>query len=97
MVNTKKYPIEWEFTSIAKEFSVYSGSTPSRIHPEYFEGNIPWVSSGELNYDIIIDTTEHITISAVKDANLRIIPKGAFLIAITGLEGLLEPEVDVQY
>ncbi len=65
-----------------------SGSTPSRTHPEYFQGNIPWVSSGELNHGIILDTKEHITITAVKETNLKILQKGTFLIAITGLEAL---------
>lgn len=63
-----------------------SGQTPYRAKPEYYKGNIPWITSGELNYNIITNTMEKITPKAVHDTNLKIIPKGTFLFAITGLE-----------
>lgn len=80
-------PADWsikEFHEVMDGFS--SGQTPYRGKPEFFKGNIPWITSGELNYNIIIDTIEKITNEGVKDANLKIIPKGTFLFAITGLE-----------
>lgn len=63
-----------------------SGATPFRGTSEYFEGSIKWVSSGELNYNHITDTIEHISISAMKETNLTMHPAGTFLMAITGLE-----------
>jgi len=43
-----------------------SGGTPSRENPEFFKGDVKWVSSGELNHNVIRDTIEHISINAVK-------------------------------
>jgi len=63
-----------------------SGSTPYRGRPEYYKGNIRWITSGELNYNVIYDTLEHISYEAVRKANLTIHPPGTFLMAITGLE-----------
>src|SRR5437016_4943731 len=63
-----------------------SGSTPSRTRPDFYDGNILWVTSGELDYNVILDTAEKITSDAVKDANLKLFPAGTFLLAITGLE-----------
>ncbi|MDN5201211.1 restriction endonuclease subunit S [Fulvivirgaceae bacterium BMA10] len=63
-----------------------TGMTPSRQKPEYFNGKIPWITSGELNYNTITKTREYITEEAVKDTNLRIYPPGTLFIAITGLE-----------
>lgn len=63
-----------------------SGATPYRGIPEYYCGKIKWVSSGELNYDYITDTVEHITDKAIKDTSLSTHPSGTFLMAITGLE-----------
>lgn len=63
-----------------------SGATPYRGRPEFYKGSIPWVSSGELNYNVITDTVEHVTDEAVRSANLRLHPAGTFLMAITGLE-----------
>lgn len=63
-----------------------SGSTPSRNKPEFYKGNIRWITSGELNYNRIIDTQEKITKEALITANLKLIPPNTFLMAITGLE-----------
>jgi type I restriction enzyme S subunit len=73
-----------EFQEVMEGFS--SGQTPYRGNPEFFRGDIPWITSGELNYNIVVDTKEKITPEGMKDANLKKIPKGTFLIAITGLE-----------
>jgi type I restriction enzyme S subunit len=80
-------PEDWEiceFQEVMTGFS--SGQTPSRTRPEYYTGSIPWITSGELNYGIITDTFEKITFEALEKTNLKIIPKGTFLFAITGLE-----------
>lgn len=63
-----------------------SGATPFRGQPEYYNGKVRWVSSGELNYNIINDTLEHISVEAQQTTNLTLHPKGTFLMAITGLE-----------
>ena len=60
--------------------------TPYRGKPEFYKGNIPWITSGELNYNTISDTHEKITKEAVIKTNLKILPIGTFLMAITGLE-----------
>lgn len=63
-----------------------SGATPYRGNPTFYKGSIKWVSSGELNYNRIMDTLEHISPVAKEKANLTIHPAGTFLMAITGLE-----------
>ncbi|MFL0089531.1 restriction endonuclease subunit S [Tenacibaculum maritimum] len=80
-------PTDWitcQFQEVLTGFS--SGMTPYRAIPEYYKGNIPWITSGELNYNVITDTIEKITQEAVVKTNLKILPKGTFLMAITGLE-----------
>lgn len=66
--------------------SCSSGATPYRGHPEYYKGTIKWITSGELNYNLITDTIEHISEEAVEKTNLKVHPAGTFLMAITGLE-----------
>lgn len=63
-----------------------SGATPYRGKLEYYKGFIKWVSSGELNYNKIYDTFEHISDDARMDTCLTLHPPGTFLMAITGLE-----------
>lgn len=63
-----------------------SGATPYRGRAEFYKGTVKWISSGELNYNVIGDTIEHISEEAVRKTNLKIHPAGTFLMAITGLE-----------
>lgn len=63
-----------------------SGATPLRSHPEYYRGSIRWISSGELNCNVIDETIEHISTEALEKTNLKLHPAGTFLMAITGLE-----------
>lgn len=80
-------PLDWKSVTFEDCISGFSsGSTPSRSVPEYFTGNINWITSGELNYNIINATKEKVTVEAIKNSNLRILETGTFLIAITGLE-----------
>jgi type I restriction enzyme S subunit len=80
-------PEKWSILKIGDIYkNLRTGSTPSRRYPEYFKGDILWVTSGELKYKLITDTIEKITEKAVRDTNLKIYPAGTFFIAITGLE-----------
>lgn len=80
-------PEDWQesnLSEVLKDFT--TGATPYRGVKYFYSGNIPWVSSGELNYNYIIDTNEHITEDAQQKTNLKLYPSGTFLMAITGLE-----------
>jgi type I restriction enzyme S subunit len=80
-------PEGWEVKTFGEVMTGFSsGATPYRGRPEYYKGNIRWITSGELNYNVITDTIEKITENAVRNTNLKIHPKGTFLMAITGLE-----------
>lgn len=82
-----KIPSDWRYCTFKDVLNTFSsGATPYRAIPEYYKGNIRWISSGELDYNVIYDTNEHISESAVKNTNLKIHEIGTFLIAITGLE-----------
>ena len=74
----------WTFQDVLATFS--SGATPYRGILEYYNGDVRWISSGELNYNHIFDTLEHISQQAVRNTNLHIHKPGTFLMAITGLE-----------
>lgn len=82
-----KFSGEWQWKTFGDVISkCFSGATPSRNRSDYFKGNIRWITSTELNYNVITDTIEKITPEAVKSANLKMLPKNTFLMAITGLE-----------
>ncbi|WMX15903.1 restriction endonuclease subunit S [Aureispira sp. CCB-E] len=81
------FSLDWEMVKLGDLYDRLStGMTPSRKYLEYFQGDILWVTSGELNYNVVTDTVEKITRVAQEKTNLKIYPKGTFFIAITGLE-----------
>lgn len=80
-------PEDWIETKWGDCLATFSsGATPYRGVPAYYKGNVKWISSGELNYNVISDTIEHISEQAVRDTNLKVHQPGTMLIAITGLE-----------
>lgn len=80
-------PEDWEVGTFADFLTTFSaGATPYRGIPDNFIGQIPWISSGELDYCEIDDTREHISVDAQRNTHLTIHKPGTFLIAITGLE-----------
>lgn len=80
-------PEDWKLCTFKDVLSTFSsGATPYRGIPEYYKGEIRWISSGELNYNTINETIEHISELAVKNTNLKTHSPGTFLMAVTGLE-----------
>lgn len=66
--------------------SFVNGQTPSRNVDSYWGGDIPWISSGELKYNRIKSSIEQITSDGKTNANLKLLSKNTFLMAIFGLE-----------
>lgn len=79
-------PRSWDKSRIDKICRLSSGSTPRRDAVENFNGNILWVTSGELKRRTIWDTREKISETAVVNSHLEIYDPGTVVIAIYGLE-----------
>ena len=69
---------------IGNIFFTTSGGTPSRKNSGYYNGSIPWVKSGELKQNVILETEENITKEAIQNSSAKIFPKGTLLIALYG-------------
>ena len=79
-------PMGWDAPPLADCCKTGTGGTPSRAKMQrYYEGGtIPWVKSGELREEVITSAGEHVTATALKETNLKLIPKDAVLIALYG-------------
>jgi len=75
---------DWIKCTLGEVCFTTSGGTPSRSNKSYYEGKIPWVKSGELNNNIILDSVEHISEEALKKSSAKIFPKGTLLFALYG-------------
>ena len=63
---------------------IYSGGTPSTKHPEYWNGNIKWLSSGETSQRFVYDTERKITQLGVDNSSTKKATKGCTVIATAG-------------
>ncbi|MCR5660689.1 MAG: restriction endonuclease subunit S [bacterium] len=63
---------------------IYSGGTPSTRHPEYWNGNIKWLSSGETSQRFIYDTERTITQEGVDNSSTKLAKKGCTVVATAG-------------
>lgn len=77
-------PEEWEVLVVKDVANTTSGGTPSRNKPEYFNGSIPWIKTGELKEKYIYDTEEKITEEAVKNSSAKLVPKNSVIVAMYG-------------
>lgn len=78
-------PIDWDLLKlkwISKKIT--SGGTPNRGYELYYDGNIPWITTGELNDDYIYDANEYITYEGLINSSAKVFKAGTVLIAMYG-------------
>ena len=62
-----------------------AGSTPSRTNSKYYlNGQIPWVKTGDLNDEFLMQVSENITELAIEETSIKLKPIGSVLIAMYG-------------
>jgi type I restriction enzyme S subunit len=61
-----------------------SGGTPLRGNSDFYNGDIPWLKSGELNDGYIENTEEFITEKGLKNSSAKLFPEGTLLLAMYG-------------
>lgn len=77
-------PEGWNRTTLAEVAEWGSGGTPSRKEASYYEGNIPWVKTGDLGPKVITSASENISELAVQNSSAKYFPKGSVAIAMYG-------------
>ena len=75
---------DWEEYKIGDKLKVLLGGTPSTKKPEYWNGDIPWINSGEINKFRILEPTKYITRLGLDNSSTKLLPKGTTVLAITG-------------
>lgn len=83
-------PADWALVRLTSVARLESGHTPSRSHPEYWEGDIPWISlhdSKGLDRFDIYDTAQTIGPLGLKHSSARLLPKGTVIFSRTATVG----------
>lgn len=77
-------PEHWKVPEIKYLVRIASGGTPDRNHPEYWNGNIPWIKTGELQNDIITNAEEYITEEGLNNSSAQVFNINTILVAMYG-------------
>jgi type I restriction enzyme S subunit len=77
-------PEHWITGKLCYYARLDTGSTPDRQRPEYWNGDIPWVKTGEVRYEDIRETEEKITELALQETSCSLQQPGTLLMALYG-------------
>ena len=77
-------PESWAWVRLGNIGDWGSGATPSRTHPEYYDGSIPWLKTGDLTDSYITDIPEGISQLALEKTSVRLNESGSVLMAMYG-------------
>lgn len=73
----------WEVKSVAGVCErILGGGTPSKQKPEYYAGNIPWVTPKDMKSILISDSIDHVSEEAIANSSAKPIPPRSILMVI---------------
>src|ERR1043166_5795830 len=74
-------PNDWELKELNDAAIFFSGGTPPTNNAEYYNGNIPFIKSGEIYFD---KTEQFISEDGLNNSSAKMINKGDLLYALYG-------------
>ncbi|MEQ3680871.1 restriction endonuclease subunit S [Alcanivorax sp.] len=86
-------PSHWRYKRLKFLVSVLGGGTPNTSKPEYWNGDIPWVSPKDMKHDFINTTEDYLTEKGVEESATRLIKSNAVLIVVRS--GILRHTIPV--
>ena len=79
----REIPAGWEVKRLGDVCEIVLGGTPSTDKDEYWNGNIPWLNSGEVAEFPIINAEKTVTELGIKDSATELVPAGTVTLSIT--------------
>lgn len=77
-------PEGWKVGTLGDFCKCLLGGTPSRSKEEYWNGDVNWINSGEINKFRILEASEKITELGLSKSATKLLPKKTTVLAITG-------------
>ena len=77
-------PEEWGTGKIKYYSEISAGSTPDRTNELFWNGDIPWMASGEVNQRVVTHTAEKITKLGLRNTSAKLLSKGTVMLALNG-------------
>ncbi|WP_123404650.1 restriction endonuclease subunit S [Pseudomonas frederiksbergensis] len=86
-------PKDWKLIPLKYLSQFSGGGTPSKDNPEYWNGDIPWVSPKDMKTSRIVSTIDSVTEKAIKHSSTNLLKKGALLLVVRS--GILQHSIPV--
>ena len=77
-----RIPKTWNVVSFGELGKWQGGGTPSKSKPDFWDGDILWVSPKDMKNELIERTADRISTSAVENSSVKLITKGAILVVV---------------
>lgn len=85
-------PNGWNWTPLSRVAQLESGHTPSRKHPDYWDGGIPWIGikdATENHGRTLSDTYQHVSELGLKNSSARLLPEKTVCLSRTASVGFV--------
>ncbi|WP_312452357.1 restriction endonuclease subunit S [Stutzerimonas nitrititolerans] len=77
-------PEDWRVERVGDIATVSSGGTPSRTNPNYWGGDIPWITTTQVDFNVIREAQQYITRDGLENSAAKMLPPGTLLLALYG-------------
>jgi len=77
-------PEDWEVKPLGELASVTAGGTPRRTNPRYWNGEIPWITTSEVDFCRIDQAEQFITKDGLLNSAAKLFSSGTLLMALYG-------------
>lgn len=78
----KNEKVEWK--KLGEVSNCFAGGTPNTTVKSYYDGDIPWIRSGEINFNVITKSERYITIEGLENSSAKLIRPNSVVLAMTG-------------
>lgn len=85
-------PAGWQWRHLTSLARLESGHTPSRYHPEWWGGVIPWIALPDirkLDGRVAHETTEYTNEAGIANSSARVLPAGTVVLSRTASVGFV--------
>jgi len=86
-------PKHWELSPLKHLARFSGGGTPSKDNPEFWRGDIPWVSPKDMKSPRITSTIDNVTEMAIDQSSTNLLKEGALLMVVRS--GILQHSIPV--
>jgi type I restriction enzyme M protein len=77
-------PADCSIVAVGEIATIRSGGTPDRNNSAYWGGKIPWIKTGQIDFNVIDAAEEFITEAGLENSAARMFPAGTILMAMYG-------------